>query len=161
LTVAGGVPTWASPAGGGKIKQVIYSSYNTSVTVSGNSFADSGLTGTITPSATSSRILILTYQYILCNRGARDVGLVVKLVRNSTDIFEPSPSSTIELGYIDASSGGNVTIKMNMGVQYIDSPSTTSSITYKTQMCGTYASSTTIAQQSSIVSNMILMEIGA
>jgi hypothetical protein len=51
---------------------------------------------------------------------------------------------------------------MNMGLQYLDSPSTTSATTYKTQFNGTYSSpGTATAQSNSTYSTIILMEIGA
>ena len=162
LTVAGGVPTWASPAGGGKVLQVVYGSTNTSTTIAGPTYTDSTLSATITPSSTSSKVLVFTNQFIVFSRGARDQGCVVRLLRGSTSIFEPAPTNTTELGYIDASTGGSVTLKIDMGLQYLDSPSTTSATTYKTQFNGTYNSpGTATAQSNSVYSNIILMEIGA
>ena len=49
-------------AGGGKIAQVVYGEYNQQVTSSAGGFIDSGLTASITPSATSSKILVMVTQ---------------------------------------------------------------------------------------------------
>jgi len=162
LTVSGGVPVWSAPAGGGKVLQVIYGSTNTSTTIAGPTYTDSTLSATITPSSTSSKVLVFTNQFIVFSRGSRDQGCVVRLLRGATSIFEPAPTNTTELGYIDASTGGSVTLKIDMGLQYLDSPSTTSATTYKTQFNGTYNSpGTATAQSNSVYSNIILMEIGA
>lgn len=152
---------WVAPAGGGKVLQVVYGSTNTSTTVSGNTLTDSTLSASITPSSTSSKVLVFTNQFIVFNRSGRDQGCVVRLLRGATAIFEPSPTSSTELGYIDVA-GQVPVVKMNMGIQYLDSPSTTSSTTYKTQFTGTYGSpGTATAQSNSTYSTIILMEIGA
>ena len=59
LTVAGGVPSWATPATGGKVLQVV--SATTSTPVSNNTVtpADTGLTATITPTLATSKILVI------------------------------------------------------------------------------------------------------
>jgi len=152
---------WATAAGGGKVLQVVYGSTNTSTTVTGNTLTDSTLSASITPSSTSSKVLVFTNQFIVFNRSGRDQGCVVRLLRGATAVFEPSPTSSTELGYIDVS-GQVPVVKMNMGIQYLDSPSTTSSTTYKTQFTGTYGSpGTATAQSNSTYSTIILMEIGA
>jgi hypothetical protein len=162
LTVVGGVPAWAAPAGGGKVLQVVYASYSTDVTITSNgSYRDTGLEGTITPSATGSKVLIFTNIPISWTRPARDGGLTVRLLRGATSVFEPAPTLTTEFFYFDASTGGNVLMKMQAGLQYLDSPSTTSATTYKQQFNNTYSTSTATAQQNAVTSTMILMEIGA
>jgi hypothetical protein len=152
----------APAGGGGKVLQVVYGSTNTSTTIVGPTYTDSTLSASITPSSASSKVLVFTNQFIVFSRSARDQGCVVRLLRGSTSIFEPAPTNTTELGYIDASTGGSVTLKIDMGLQYLDSPSTTSATTYKTQFNGTYNSpGTATAQSNSVYSNIILMEIGA
>ena len=161
LTVVGGVPAWAAPAGGGKVLQVIYGSTNTSTTIAGPTYTDSTLSATITPSSTGSKVLVFTNQFIVFSRSGRDQGLAIRLLRGATAVFEPCPTNTTELGYIDVA-GQVPVVKMNMGLQYLDSPSTTSATTYKTEFNGTYASpGTATAQSNSTYSTIILMEIGA
>ena len=153
---------WAAPAGGGKVLQVVYNSYSTTTSISSNgSYRDTGLSATITPTAATSKVLIFTNIPISWTRPARDGGLTVRLLRDSTSIFEPTSSLTTEFFYFDASTGGNVLMQMQAGLQYLDSPATTSATTYKQQFNNTYSTSTAVAQQNSITSTMILMEIGA
>jgi len=66
LTVAGGVPSWATPAagGGGKVLQVVNATYATSTTNSTSTYADTGLSATITPSSASSKVLVLVIKQV-------------------------------------------------------------------------------------------------
>ena len=141
--------------------QVVYNSYSTTTSISSNgSFRDTGLSATITPTLATSKVLIFTNIPIQWTRPARDGGLMVRLLRGSTSVFEPS-SGTTEFFYFDASTGGNVLMQMQAGLQYLDSPATTSATTYKQQFNNTYGTSTAVAQPNSITSTMILLEIGA
>jgi hypothetical protein len=162
LTVASGIPSWAAPAGGGKVLQVVYASYSTATTITSNgSYRDTGLSATITPTLNTSKVLIFTNIPIVWTRPSRDGGMTVRLLRGSTSIFEPSPGLTTEFLYFDASAGGNLLMQMPLGLQYLDSPATTSATTYKQQFNNTYGTSTATAQSNGITSTMILMEIGA
>ena len=62
LTVVAGVPAWATPAGGGKVLQVVAGTTSASASNSTTTYADTGLTATITPSAASSKVLVLVSQ---------------------------------------------------------------------------------------------------
>jgi hypothetical protein len=63
LTVAGGVPSWATPAGGGgKVLQVVYGDTTTSTTIASTSYADTGLSASITPSSATSKVLVFCAQ---------------------------------------------------------------------------------------------------
>ena len=60
----------ALPAGvGGKVLQVVHSSTSTSASTSATTLIDTGLSGTITPSSTSSKILVIV------NHGDNDKNL--------------------------------------------------------------------------------------
>jgi hypothetical protein len=59
LTVSGGVPVWEAPAGGGKLLQMVTSTYSTTVTNTSGSYVDTGLTATITPTAATSKITVM------------------------------------------------------------------------------------------------------
>ena len=111
-----GVPT----GGGGGIIQVKQSLYNSYVTYNNSSFAAlSGLTVDITPTRSDSKILIIL-NLLLEARSSTIVA--VELTRGGTEIF------TNEGGYRGTSShGGYITMT------YLDSPSTTSAVTYGVQ----------------------------
>jgi len=144
------------------VLQVVYNAYSTATTITSNgSYRDTGLSATITPTLNTSKILIFTNIPISWTRPARDGGLTVRLLRGATSVFEPTPNLTTEFLYFDASTGGSVLMKMQAGLQYLDSPATTSATTYKQQFNNTYVTATATAQQNAITSTMILMEIGA
>ena len=58
LTVAGGVPSWATPAGGGggKLLQLVHATYSTPVNVASTTYTDTGLSATNTPTVNTSKI---------------------------------------------------------------------------------------------------------
>jgi hypothetical protein len=151
--------TWTTPAGGGgKVLQVVQATYSTATTINGGALADTGLSASITPSASTSKVLILVSQYYknTSSAGATEVGAQMKLLRGASGIagdgtnlyFEyfTGPSSTYDKRFI-------------WNLHYLDSPATTSATTYKTQAKNYSAS--IVAQSDSTMSTIILMEIGA
>ena len=148
----------ANNFGGGKVLQVVQAQTTTAVTSTATGYTDSGLSGSITPSATSSKILILITQPYAHQRTSADNWLGhVRLLRASTAIWTPA---TYSLGFgVD---GSNVTgfTENYLSINYLDSPSSTSSVTYKTQF-GLDSNSQVVTQRASSPSQIILMEIGA
>lgn len=147
---------WVSVGGGGggKVLQVVNATYSTQTTTTSTSFADTGLTATITPTSATSKVLVFVNQ-VGCHRASGTNGaLQLKLLRGATDLV------TFEkyLGY-NASS-----IEINAGsasTTYLDSPATTSATTYKTQLATDLASYTLAVQANGGTSTITLMEIGA
>jgi hypothetical protein len=144
---------WATAAGGGKVLQVVSATYSTNVTNTTGTFADTGLSASITPSATTSKILVLVSQNGCYRDGQTGVGL--KLLRGSTDILLFAQYA----GYNAGSSGRGVV--SGIATTYLDSPATTSSTTYKTQLANPEPSGTVGVQGYSCVSTITLLEIGA
>jgi hypothetical protein len=158
LTVSGGVPAWTSPAGGGKVLQVVTATTTTSVTNATTTYADTNLTASITPIATSSKILVMVAQQAEAFRsGSYGAGLTVQIVRGSTAIWAPIRPSLY--GAFGVTADAEVIGIVNLS--YLDSPSTTSSTTYKTQFKADSASTSAKCQNGSSLSSIILMEIGA
>ena len=161
LTVAGGVPTWASPAGGGgKVLQVVMATTTTAVTNTTTTYADSNLTASITPSASTSKVLVLVSQNFMARRLQEENGVTVRLMRGATSIMENAQW----LEYRTGTQNANTTEFNQTGPMiYLDSPATTSSTTYKTQFASLMDSNTAsaAANQSSQMATMILLEIGA
>jgi hypothetical protein len=155
LTVAGGVPTWASPAGGGKVLQVINATTSTNVSSSTNTFIDTGLTATITPSSASSKILVLVHQNGLMKQTSASVCMGLQLLRGASVIaaFENLigyTNSVMEL------------YGLSYSASYLDNPATTSATTYKTQFKSTNNNANVNVQiNSSAMSLITLLEIGA
>ena len=63
---------WAVAAGGGKVLQVVYANTATSASSTSTTYADTGLTATITPTASTSKILVFFSQaYNVLNSTSR------------------------------------------------------------------------------------------
>ena len=153
---------WAAVAAGGKVLQVVQATTTTSVVVATTTLTDTGLTASITPSATTSKILVLISQsyYNGCST-AVNVGSGFNLRRGSTDILTMPQYSQ---GYFELQS--NTAAKQLSGYTpmiYLDSPSTTSSTTYKTQgsVWETAGTKAVQFQWNGMPSTITLIEIGA
>jgi hypothetical protein len=112
----------ALPTGlGGKVLQVQEGEITSTISTTTNSFTDTGLNVNITPSSTSSKILIM-----ILHSGARkqtDTQLTFKLLRDSTDLGQ--------IGNYDSGDTQQFTDTVT-GI-YLDAPSSTSQLNYKTE----------------------------
>ena len=163
LTVVGGVPAWAAPAGGGgKVLQVVNATYATETTVSTTSFTDTGLSASITPSSATSKILVIASQHIFSTKDSGEAGSFLRLVRGATTIFTLNDSGGLAV-FVKAGVSTNLRVSGFCPVVYLDSPSTTSATTYKLQGAppSTSLSGTAVYQANSSASSITLMEIGA
>ena len=147
--------------GAGTIVQVVQNTYSTQVTITTTTYTDSGLSASITPTSSSNKILITTnqqYQWFKSG-GAVDQGIGIRLLRDSTTIWEPPFGLGPYYNYIDNSGEHN----NYSNIIYLDSPATTSTITYKTQgrPYTTSNSGNAKFQTTNVVSTMILMEVVA
>ena len=156
LTVASGVPSWAAPAGGGKVLQVVYGSTTTGVSNATSTYADTGLTASITPSLSSSKVAVFVSQNGMGknNDGGITTNAVnCKLFRGATEI-----SYIQMMGY---SEDNSLDLGMSWSTNILDTPATTSSTTYKVQFANSRNGNGVEAQYGSSRSSIILMEIGA
>jgi len=149
---------WAAPAGGGKVLQVVTATYSTTQTTTSSSLVDTNLSASITPSAASSRVLVIVAQSAYVTSSGANGSMGLAIVRGSTTILDCQANG---LAYsVPSSANGSVTGYPSL--VYVDSPSTTSSTTYKTQMKSGFSSTTTVtAQPGSATSTITLLEIGA
>jgi hypothetical protein len=138
-----------------KVLQVVSATYSTNVANSTTTYADTGLTATITPSATTSKILVIIHQAGgYKNNGNSDNGIDAKLLRGATDISQFAKNYGLngitQSVYLPTAS-----------TSYLDSPATTSATTYKTQFANNAAAAEVRFQVSShTMSTITLMEIG-
>jgi len=158
LTVASGIPSWATPAGGAKVLQVINTAYSTA-TSGTTSYVDSGITATITPTLNTSKILIFTTVSLQSSRSSStNTPVNVQLQRATTTIAN---YDTRQWNYIDGLPSGTPTTSLVTTLIYMDSPATTSATTYKIRGQGPETTSAFTFQPNSGPSAMVLMEIGA
>jgi hypothetical protein len=117
----------AMPAG--HILQVV-NFVNTSMpNTTSTSYVDMGLQASITPSSTSNKILVVANINVGVYGTSHLAYPTFQIVRDSTALSNTSRDATGR-----ADSVGNFQYTSDFGWSYLDSPSTTSSITYKTQM---------------------------
>ena len=116
--------TWAAvAAGGGKILQVVESTSIDATYLNTTTFADIDLAVTITPSATTSKILVFGgFGYYKNSDGY----LYATLYRDSTELSGDADGISKSYSHAD---GGDSTY-----VQYLDSPSSTSALVYSLSM---------------------------
>jgi hypothetical protein len=144
---------WATPAGGGgKVLQVIQGTSSTSTTNNGGSYADTSLTASITPSSSSSKVLVLVTQLMTKSADNSSNGVNVKLQRGATDL-----QTTLVL----LKTGTAIENIGFYALNYLDSPATTSATTYKTQFANQAGVAAVAAQPNNCPSTIILLEIGA
>ena len=156
---------WATPAGGGgKVLQVVNSSTSTSTTIASTSMTDSGLSGTITPSLATSKILVIVTQRVRAKRNVsgRIVGNA-QILRDATVISAESEVIELMAGSVTLDGTPQIGIQSTYANAYLDTPNTTSAITYKTQFSAntTSDSGSVICQSASGLSYITLIEIGA
>lgn len=162
LTVNSGAtaPEWKTPAGGGKVLQVVYGSYATEVSSSSSTYADTGLTATITPTSATSQILVIVSQQGVLKTAGNSVNRVrLQLLRGATTILKMGDSTAFTNTAIDNQIG-------TVSSTYLDSPATTSATTYKTQIASGNNTAGVRAQHyyddsAAAVSTITLLEIGA
>lgn len=118
-----GVPASGMPAG--SVIQTVNATYSTQTSTTSSSFVDTGLTATITPQFANSKILIIASQNGL-QKSSADIRVQLQLVRNGSNIvyFESEIMFT----------GGAASQNASSSLNYLDSPATTSAVTYKTQI---------------------------
>lgn len=141
----------------GNILQVVNATYAMETGNASSTFADTGLTATITPTSSSSKVLIYVTQNG-CYKSAAITYMTLKLLRGSTTISD-FERYALGNGVATANAVGTC------GLTYLDSPATTSAVTYKTQFSNAASAGTVYVQLTSggvtSVSAMTLMEVAA
>jgi hypothetical protein len=136
----------------GSVLQVVNASTNSAVINTSATYADTGLTATITPKFATSKILVLAD---LNGVGkTADTAVQVRLLRNGTQIVFLEDLAT----YTATSSTNEVG---SVSTNYLDSPATTSAVTYKMQFANRSATGNVNAQWNGGTSTITLLEIAA
>jgi hypothetical protein len=143
---------WATAGGGGKVLQVVQATYATQVNVSTSTYTDTGLSVSITPSSASSKVLVMAI-HTGAGKDTSDTAINLKLFRGATDLGIYAS--------IYGLTSSTATFISNLAIQYLDSPSTTSSTTYKTQISSNGNNTKVFTGAGGGTSVIIAMEIGA
>ena len=137
----------------GSLLQVVSGFTETAVTNSSVTFADTGLTATITPRLASSRILVLVSQNGLYKSNTFvNNGLRLRLMRGT---------NTEALGNIIGYTGTSEEAYLSWSLQWIHAPGSISPITFSTQFRNEISGSLAAVQQGGAHSRITLMEIAS
>lgn len=155
--VAGNVLTAAQMndlRGAFRVLQVVQGTTSTSVSNSTNVYADTTLTATITPTATSNKVLVFVSQNNCAKTtGNIDNSVFLQLLRASTSIQE--------FANFGCFTGSSLDNRGSFSTVFLDSPATTSAVTYKTQFRNAVNAASVSVQTSGGSSTIVLMEISA
>ena len=135
---------------------MVSSSSSTTAEIYSTTYTDSNLSATITPSSASSKILVLVTHRAVVQRDATILeNGFIRLVRDSTAILSYEGAMWFRAG-----STADTALLTLVPITYLDSPSTTSAVTYKTQgKVEATSSNANIRLYSG--SQIVLLEIGA
>ena len=157
----------------GNIIQVVQATHGNQVSTTGTSFVDTGLEASITPSLNNSKILVIVSQRFFIKRSTDQARGGFRLLRGSTVILQgPNQASGSEPGgegFSSANGPGAIQFAGAYNCSFLDSPSTTSATTYKTQFANHqssasptfYINGTNVTTGDDGVSTMTLMEVTA
>ena len=148
-----GVPTRAQlPAG--TVLQVVQASSGVASN-STSTYADTGLTATITPSSASNKVLVIvSHNGVSKNISGTGSGVNIRLLNGASVI-----STFAKLvGFTNTNS---YNVGFSVGVNYLDSPGVTSAVTYKTQFANDSNVASVEVGANAAISYMTLMEISA
>ena len=106
----------------GKILQVVNATTTSQTTSSSSSFEDTALSASITPSSTSNKVLAMTFSNVEIGGSASGY---LTLDRGGTNLGSGSNG----FGVIQDNNGAK-----NSAFHFLDSPSSTSALTYKVQI---------------------------
>ena len=157
ITTAGKLLSTGVVGGVGKIGQIIQATTDSAVNVASTSNTDTGLTVNITPTATTSKVLVQVNQNILTDIDTELGNSKIKLLRGTTTVIDFTTNiARVEAGGSSAVKFGNLTT-----FSFLDSPSTTSQVTYSTRgaISSTSNNGTARFQNSSVFSVITVMEV--
>ena len=142
---------------GGKILQVVTGTNESSGTTTSTSFSSTGLSGAITPSATSSKIFVTCSFTASKNSDANDTDWAYfSIFRGSTNIGGSNGRGIVGHYNYQPDVVDNH-FPVNMVV--LDSPSSTSALTYTVQYAGSATNDSLSFNNRSMKTSIVLMEV--
>jgi hypothetical protein len=135
-----------------KVVQVVVGTTTTQLNTNSTTYQDTSLTATITPTSASNKILVLVSQNgVSKTSNNSNNGVWLRLLRDGTQISLIGAY----LGFNGTAT--NMTLSASTG--YLDTPATTSAVTYKTQYKNNVAAADVYVQDGNTLSSIILMEV--
>lgn len=163
--ISGRIATSQQPTGA--VLQVVSTTLTTAFSTTSSSMVDvTGLSTSITPSSSSSKILITVN--LSMTQGTGGVVIFYQMVRNSTAIGIGTTGGA-NFNVTGAMYSGDATLNNNFiypSSQFLDSPATTSATTYKVQICNNSSGTAVYINKRSdtyvsAISTITAMEIAA
>jgi hypothetical protein len=143
--------------GGGKVLQVVHEQLTTEAASVGTTWVDTGLSATITPSSATSKILVLVSQNSYTYQSSTSAGMKLRIVRDGTVVF----TGVNEHFSIYANPSTQVGMRGVISMHHEDSPASTASLTYKTEMAGHNTNHGVETQKGGNPSTITLIEVAA
>lgn len=140
----------------GRVMQTINASYNTEVYSTSTSFVTTGLTATITPKSSTSKILVIANTPAFNNGSAS--GAVFTIFRGTVAGTNLGSASVGPAGFAQLY-GGTSTVRTVVTLTHLDSPATASAVTYTIGFAA--GSSGCYSQAEGRKASITLMEIAA
>lgn len=138
-------PNFPTPATVQTVSSLL--STSSQVTIAAGSWTASGLTVNITPTSSSNKVLVLGYISVNTGNptGTNTADTFIELRRGSTPIFiGDTAGSRVSVSGMRLNSTSSSDGTACIPFVYIDSPATTSSLTYTVQVTGTGGSTANI-----------------
>ena len=136
----------------GSVLQVVQATTTTSTTTTSSSYVNTSLSASITPSSTSSKVLILCSISSLKTTN-QDALANIRIFRGN--VSGPALGTDVMATTYFAGVAGTIAVEAQASPMFLDSPATTSAQTYTVGLKSANAISVQIYQQQT----MILMEI--
>jgi hypothetical protein len=132
-----------------RILQVVQGSTTTAVGTASTTYVSTGLSASITPQSTSSKIFVMVSHSVYAFVAGTGGGIILRRNANNLQIFADVAYNT---------GGNNLTTFSTM---YLDSPSSTSALTYDTIQNRGTGTGTFYTQVNTNPATIILMEVSA
>jgi len=134
----------------GTVLQVVESKYTSDSSTTSNSYQDANKEATITPSSASSKILVMMSGSVRKSSGHVESAVSIRVRRGDTTI-----TSMNGLAYSQANQYNQESISL----RYLDTPATTSAVTYKIQLKSNINGQTVQLSHDGSLTQITLMEI--
>ena len=147
----------------GVVIQTVDFTYAVQLTVNSSTFTDSGLTGTITPKFSNSKIYITAFQNFRLS-GDHDHGLGFKIIRtlggSDTTVYDPVTRNEFYF-YDGVANSQSHEAQGRFPIFAVDTPSSTSACVYKFQFASMRTDNSNVCrmQNDNNISHGFLMEI--
>lgn len=130
LAVSGSITASSITGVTGRILQVVSSTFGSTVQTSSGTQIFTGHSATITPSSTSSKIMVLLFGDLAQSNFGAGIAAdaYINICRNNGALFS---GRNVQRQNVNISSGNTGSIYSSIGISFVDSPSSTAGLTYQ------------------------------